>query len=116
MGQASLDLLATDPAVGHALGLAGAQQAIEHADRKEEGWSDVARGFMAGFILRRPYFTSEEVWIAAEAAGVPKPPDRRAWGGIINGFVRRNLIRKRGTGYSKLPHLHGNHIAVYERV
>lgn len=116
MSQGALDLVCADPGVGHALGIEGASRAIEHADRVEQGWSDLARGFMAGFIRQRPYFTSEDVWLAAEAAGIPRPPDRRAWGGIIQGFVNKKLIRKRGTGFSKLPHLHGNHIAVYERV
>lgn len=94
----------------------GAQRAIDHADKESKGWSDQARGFMAGFIVTVPHFTSEEVWIAAEKAGIAQPPDRRAWGGVINGFVKRGLIRKLGTGFSKLARLHGNHIAVYERV
>lgn len=104
---------------GFAAAKEGAQRAMDHADQVGGGdgtWTDVARGFMAGFIKQRPWFTSEDVWTEAEKAGIPKPPDRRSWGGIINGFTRRGLIRRVGEGYSKLPRLHGNHIAVYERV
>jgi hypothetical protein len=101
---------------GFALAQEGAQRAMDNADSKTPHWSDQARGFMAEFIKTRASFSSEDIWTEAEKAGVPVPPDRRAWGGVINGFERRNLIRKVGAGYSKLPHLHGNHISVYVRV
>lgn len=101
---------------GFAAAREGAQRAIDHADKKSPHWSEQARGFMAGFILQVPHFTSEQVWIAAEKAGIPQPPDRRAWGGVIQGFMKRGLIRKLGVGFSTLKRLHGNHIAVYERV
>lgn len=94
----------------------GAQRALDHADAVEANWSDQARGFMDGYIRAHASFSSEDVWTAAEKAGVPVPPDRRSWGGVINGFVSRERIRKVGTGYSKLERLHGNHITVYERL
>ena len=93
---------------GFALAREGAQRAMDHADQTVTCWSDQARGFMAEFIRAHASFPSEDVWIAAEKAGIPKPPDRRSWGGVINGFTRRRLIRAVGSGFSKLPHLHGN--------
>lgn len=102
---------------GFELAREGAQRAMDHADRVNpvDGWSAQARGFMDGFIRTRASFSSEDVWTEAEKAGVPKPPDRRAWGGIIDGFRRRGLIRRVGEGKSKRPELHGNHISVYVR-
>jgi hypothetical protein len=100
--------------LGFDLAREGADRAIVHADGVVPNWSEQARGFMAGYIAQHACFTSEEVWVAAEAAGIPKPPDRRSWGGIINGFSRRGLIKRIGESYSKIPELHGNHIAVYQ--
>lgn len=103
---------------GFALAQEGAKAAMDHADKTSDHWSDQARGFMAEFIRAHASFTSEDVWLAAERAGVPVPPDRRSWGGIIRGFSsgKNKVIRRVGEGYSTLPRLHGNHIAVYQRL
>lgn len=106
----------TDPVQGEALAKEGMDRAIEHADRKVDAWSDIARGFLTGFVQQNARFTCEEVWLAAEAAGIPRPPDRRAWGGILRGAAMRGLIQKLPVPEKSIVvHNHGQPVAVYER-
>jgi hypothetical protein len=72
---------------GFALAQEGAQRAMDTPTARSRALAATRRAASwpsSSSNTRRS--RSEDVWIAAEKAGVPKPPDRRAWGGIINGF------------------------------
>ncbi|CAB4159094.1 hypothetical protein UFOVP708_51 [uncultured Caudovirales phage] len=83
---------------GSTAAVAGAEQAAAHADRKnpEPLWTDRAyEHFMAVALRGRP-FQTEEVRAAAERAGLPKPPDSRAWGQVALRAIRAGRIRRVG--------------------
>ena len=83
----------------------GIDKAVEHADAVEMGWSGQARAALNEFIRLHPTpFTSADVIAYADETGLPKPPDRRAWGSVFQKASRDGAIRK--VGYVPHPHRH----------
>lgn len=87
---------------------AGANTALDHADDEVPGWSLDARQYFFDYMTLHPghEFTAETVRRWAEANGLPKPPDRRAWGGVIRGLKRDKVIQFLGYGISPFPESH----------
>lgn len=73
---------------------AGIQSAAEHAGH---AWNVLAYQFLEGFATAadRPFLIENVVTAAAEA-GIPEPPDRRAWGGVVQRAHRAGKITKCG--------------------
>lgn len=73
-------------ATGRALAERGADLAASHADAVTPNWSAAARDALESFLRNNPHqrFTAADVCRTAEAAGLPIPPDRRAWGSVFN--------------------------------
>jgi hypothetical protein len=72
----------------------GATRAEEHADRVVEEWSDRAYAALVDFATKAGVpFLIETARAAAELAGVPKPPDGRAWGAVVLKASRAGVIR-----------------------
>ena len=83
----------------------GIDKAVEHADAVEMGWSERARATLDRYMADHPGpFTSADVIAYADRTGMPKPPDRRAWGGVFQKASKQRAIVK--LGYVPHPHRH----------
>jgi hypothetical protein len=70
----------------------GMARALAHADRVYDEWSALASEFLAAYASSADHnFMTQEV-VAASEGHVPEPPDRRAWGGVVAGAVKRRVI------------------------
>lgn len=70
----------------------GIARALDHADRVYEEWRVLAGDFLLAYASSNDQgFMTQEVVLASEGH-VPEPPDRRAWGGVVAGAVKRGVI------------------------
>ena len=76
------------------LGIAGAQQALDHAKRKISGWDEMALGWVRLLALQQQTMTSEDVRAYAAEKNLPNPPDQRAWGAIMPKAAKAGFIHK----------------------
>jgi len=79
----------------------GMATAAAHAGRVHSDWSDRAFDFFRDHVAtldRRARFMAEDVRAAAEAAGMPAPPDARAWGAVTSRAARERIIKRVGYG------------------
>lgn len=84
----------------------GMQRAVEHADRVEDGWGQVAYSAVRQFLVRQPPFRSFTTEDVREWAKLKEPPDRRAWGAVMVRAVRGGLIHKVGYRPHRDPSRH----------
>ena len=73
----------------------GINKAIDHANRIEDSWSDIAFTFLRSYMINHRMFMIEEVREASKGI-VPEPPSTRAWGGIVVKAVKQGLITRVG--------------------
>lgn len=85
----------------------GIRRAVVHANFEHDGWSDQAYEFLQRFLIfaTMPFMT-EDVRLYAEQHGVPIPPSKRAWGGIMVKASRNGLIKSCGYGMTSNPKAH----------
>ena len=69
----------------------GISKAIDNANNTHGKWSDKAYKFLVNYIKSQNEFMTEDLRLASEKE-LPKPPSKRAWGGIILRAVRAGLI------------------------
>ena len=75
----------------------GMQRAVDHADAQEPGWSELAYRFLVRYATESDQpFLAENVIAAARAAGLPEPPDGRAYGAVIQRAHREGVTVKAG--------------------
>jgi hypothetical protein len=68
----------------------GIATAINNAENQSPGWSEQAFNFL---IEHAPAeFTVETIRLVAESRGIPLPPHKRAWGGIIKRAHREKRV------------------------
>lgn len=61
----------------------GVKRAVDHANSVEAEWSGQALGMLTAYAATRDEpFLIESARRWAEAHGLPKPPDDRAWGSV----------------------------------
>lgn len=84
---------------------AGMTQAIQHAERVELDWPDLAYAFLIRYARTHATFISEEATAEADRLGYGSPADDRAWGGVFLRASRAGLIRRIGYGISQRRHL-----------
>jgi hypothetical protein len=82
----------------------GMQQALDHAQAENPDWKTVAYTWLIGYAKTHPSFISEDVGDAYEAAGLPAPPTRRAWGSLYTKAAREGYITQDGMGRSRMRH------------
>lgn len=81
--------------ISHNLRDKGIQQAINHADKVEEKWSEKAYNCLLRFIQWNDEFMTEDVREFASLS-LSEPPSNRSWGGIIVKAVKQGLIVRKG--------------------
>ncbi len=84
---------------------AGMSRAIQHAERIDDEWPDIAMGFLIRYARTHDLFISEEATAEAERLGYGSPADDRAWGGVFKRAARDGIIARAGFGISKRRHL-----------
>jgi len=96
----------------------GMQTAIDHADAVSEEWSERAYGKLRAYVAglhSGALFTCEVVRDYAERSGLPPPPDKRAWGGIMVRGRHAGLFRKHGFTIATDPKVHCNPVSQWVR-
>jgi hypothetical protein len=85
----------------------GMKRAMDHAERIERGWKEMAYDFLVNVFIKHHHgrFMTEQVR-AACAGVVPEPPSARAWGGIIRKAVLAGLIHQ--VGFDKVKNKNAN--------
>jgi hypothetical protein len=85
----------------------GIRRAVNHANYEVEGWADMAYEFLQRFLLFNPLpFMAEDVRRYAEQHGVPIPPSKRAWGGVVVRASKAGIIKSCGYGMTSNPKAH----------
>lgn len=80
----------------------GISRSVDHADRKEPNWSDRALEILASYARCCPgQFMAEDVRDNSDRAGLPKPPDPRAWGAVFQRARKSGLIEMVGYAPAK---------------
>jgi photosystem II stability/assembly factor-like uncharacterized protein len=82
----------------------GMEKALAHAENTHAGWKHAAYHFLVLYAKQHAEFISEDVGDAHEAAGLPQPPTRRAWGSLYRKAAREGIIVQSGIGRSRLRH------------
>lgn len=67
----------------------GMESALDHAGAE---WKSQAYTFLIRFAKANPIFCGEQVSDAHIEAGLPQPPDLRAWGGLYRRAQRERVI------------------------
>lgn len=98
--------LPIDFATARAARDAGMNQAIQHAERVDDEWPDLAYGFLYRYALTHELFEGWQVTAEAKRLGYDAPTDSRAWGSIYTKAIRNGVIAMVGTGRN--PHRHAS--------
>jgi hypothetical protein len=107
--------VASSLAAAFAAGDAGAKLAADHANAETPGWSEVAESYARQFVATRTKpFIAATLRIYAENNGCPSPPDKRAWGCIIQTLRRDKTIVPTGV-WVPSPYQHGRHVPELRR-
>lgn len=111
-----LDAFGYEERDGKALADKGIKAAVDHADRVVKGWSDQAYATLLSYAAISPVgFTAEDVREFAEKAGVPQPPNAKAWGGPFKRARIAGRIRRVGFGTARFSQAHGAPKALWLR-
>lgn len=86
---------------------AGIKQACDNAEDKIPSWNDIAYEYLVEKLktIHSPFMT-EDIRAMAEAGGVPIPPSKRAWGGIIKRAQKNGLVAHAGFSQVKDENSH----------
>jgi hypothetical protein len=80
--------------------------AAARADRVQDEWTVKAIAWTRQFADRRrdtPWLM-EEARAFAEDGGLEAPPDKRAWGHVVQALKRQGVLRSMGTGAARSSH------------
>jgi hypothetical protein len=112
MARQQIDFVGYEPVVNRQVTDDAITSAVSHADRVSPMWSSMAYGALLAFAATEGgKFTSEDVRAVAEYAGLPTPPDQRAWGGVFRRAARAGKIRRVGFGESQNKQAHCRPVA-----
>lgn len=88
--------------------------ALERVERAAPAdWKAAARDAIRRVARRGELFTSDDVWEALEAAGMPPPAEPRALGALMLGASRAGLIAPAGYTPSRRPGTHAHPVRLW---
>jgi len=90
----------------------GMQRAVDHADRKVDGWQDIALAAFYQHAQTHVTFTTEQV--RRSSPHVPEPPDKRAWGAVARRACKERYIQKVGIVQAQSPTVHCMYVTLYQ--
>ena len=93
----------------------GINKAIDHADKKDDKWSEKAYKYFLYYLKSHCEFMAEDVRIAS-AGIIPEPPSKRAWGAIFVKAVKEGLIERKGFRNVKNPKAHLTPATLWEKI
>jgi hypothetical protein len=83
---------------------AGINQAIDHAERIDDEWPDLAYSFLCRYARTHQFFQGWEVTRDATLMGYGAPTDDRAWGALFLKAIRNQVIEISGVGRNPNRH------------
>ncbi|MGE3278046.1 MAG: hypothetical protein AB7O67_23285 [Vicinamibacterales bacterium] len=87
-------------------GQVAAERAGQHAEDARRGWLDRAAALVTTFAQAHGLFLLEDARLFAERQGLPAPPDKRAWGAVVQMLARRRVLVR--DGYAPAASSHGS--------
>jgi hypothetical protein len=73
----------------------GIKKAVDHANVEVKGWSDQAYNYLLEYSKKHKEFMVEDLR-EASIGTVPKPPNTRAWGGVIVRASKAGVVKRKG--------------------
>lgn len=101
-------------ATGEDLKQIGMRQSVSHADSTIPKWSTNALQYVKDFSAK--CFLAEEVRCYAEAAGLPIPPSKRAWGAVMTAARKLGYIKSVGFRLVKNPQAHRTPATYWQKI
>jgi hypothetical protein len=101
------------------LGQQGLQIAMDHADRVEPGWNDLAFDMFREWLSGWPSgyrFRTEHFRLYAIFEGLPTPPSLRSFGGIPRRARREKLIKSVDLAKTTSKNQRGCFATVWEKI
>jgi hypothetical protein len=101
------------------LGEQGLQIAMDHADRVEPGWNDLAFDMFREWLSGWPSgfrFRVEEFRMSAAIHGLPDPPSLRAFGGLPRRARTAGLVRSVDLAKTTSKNQRGCFATVWEKI
>lgn len=86
-------------------GMARVAAAVE---RVMPRWYDLAMEAVRQYALKHDQFMCEAARADAEAKGLKKPHEKRAWGNVMRNAARAGYVTKVGLSYASDPKVHMN--------
>ncbi len=87
----------------------GMLNSVNHAEANSPGWQDEAAALLQQFVNGRRFagrsFMAEDFVAWASQIGLEDPPDKRAFGAVIQRAARAGVIRKVGYAPAKSSNL-----------
>lgn len=102
------------PNEGFKLAMAGAEQAVQHANEVNKGWGEEAFEMIKRYPEKK--FMTESVAAWAYLHGLTRPPSGRAWGAVVMRAYREGYIKRIGYEPVANPRAHSTPASVWERV
>jgi hypothetical protein len=95
----------------------GMMMAEDHANRRVDGWSEMAINMLRCFLLENPTrdFLTEEFRAYAVSNGLPEPPSNRAFGGIMARARNTKIIQFVGFRNTSNPKSHATPASVWKK-
>lgn len=84
----------------------GMAQALQHAERVQPQWGDVAYDALVDYAAQNRTFTSYDFRKDYHARGLPNPPTDKAFGPVFLRAVKEHVIAK--VGYEQHPERHAS--------
>lgn len=91
----------------------GINQAIENAENKCSDWQKTALEYLNKYPLQR--FMTEQLREWSHKNGLPKPPNPRAWGGVIKKAQSLGMVRHLGYLNTSNPKAHRTPASYWEK-
>lgn len=89
----------------------GMAQALQHAERVQPAWGEIAYDALVDYATENSRFTSYDFRMAYHAAKRPPPPTDKAFGAVFQRAVRAGVIVK--DGYDQHPERHASPTPVW---